>query len=107
MEKRVTQAPRMLQGVILKGSVYLFMRAFFLNKKYHTNYRFLKRRELAFLGVLGYQSIQSLVIEKNSAEAFIIAPPGFRAYVDKINGFYFFYPETWVQVMEAFLLNYS
>ena len=57
-----------------------------------------QRRSFSALGLIG-APLLSLFAEP--ANAFLPARQGYRAFSDKINGFYFYFPETWIVVSVA------
>eukprot|EP00897_Mesotaenium_endlicherianum_P001751 jgi/Mesen1/1603/ME000134S00727 len=68
------------------------------------NKKGLGRRSAVLLGLTaGASTLGGGLLEEQAAHAssFIKAPPGFRAYVDRLDGYAFFYPNEWIQVRGA------
>lgn len=62
------------------------------------------RRDILKLATFSFVSFGASVGEKNGnakAGTFIIPPQGYRSYVDRMDGYSFFYPDDWVQVRGA------
>lgn len=58
-----------------------------------------RRNLLASLaGVVTVAGLGMGVVAPPPARAFIDAPPAFRVHEDKLDGYYFFYPDDWLAV---------